>query len=704
MGYDIPNVILIGSPAAPFYRFENRNIVLNSLSGIITVDTIGNELSVDTFSFSVRYDPTKPSVYAPIGSDGYQLTSKALYSLVTRSGRDFMTELPFGTPVWWYVNGELLKKGYLRSVNRIAKFAWRVEAISGVGLLDNAYHAGGIYNGETFGEIFADIVGDAFEYTIGGELDSSAVFGWLPYDTRRNNLHKLLFALGASLLAGDGTIDYDVSFLPAPAVPPEIPDGRIALGGSVEYTLPATGVEITEHTFLRTPWDEEVQLYDASNPNLTDEMTVVFDAPCYDLTTTDTLVIVESGVNYAIIRGHGILSGKKFTHNEAVVAMNTGASSAPMIKRVTDNGLVSVINSTNVARRVLAYYSSSKTVGAKIWLESESCGQPYRFNDSFGDATVAYLQQIQIAVTSIKAARCTLIEGYTPTGQGNSFTHAVLLTGSGSWTVPPGVSRCKPVLVGGGHGGYTGGAGNVGPGSTGPGEAWGYQPWPVGNGLGGVPGEGGEGGRVYTREVSGLSPGDVIFYVCGAGGESDAEGGATTFGELTSADGDPIPTGVTNIFTGEHFATPGGLGVSGERGASALMPEVTMVFNGVTYKSGARGPSSSGGTYFLYGGYGGGPAAGRNGGDGTAGFILTYQGSQFGASGGQGGQGAAASIPGVDATVYGAGGSGGNGGGGGGSGGEVSYPQLINYQGPGGQGGAGSAGGRGGAGCIILYY
>ena len=44
MAYSLINDIYIGSVSNPAYHYSNRSIVLNSLNGVFTVDTIGNEL------------------------------------------------------------------------------------------------------------------------------------------------------------------------------------------------------------------------------------------------------------------------------------------------------------------------------------------------------------------------------------------------------------------------------------------------------------------------------------------------------------------------------------------------------------------------------------------------------------------------------------------------------------------------------------
>ena len=114
----------------------------------------------------------------------------------------YLKDIKYGTPVFWFCNGNLQGKGYLKTVERTGTNTWKLTSMSAIGLLDEKIHPGGYYTGQTFDEVVQEIVGDSFpyEYAPGNEsIAELAVFGWLPYDSARNNLHRLLFAMGAVL-------------------------------------------------------------------------------------------------------------------------------------------------------------------------------------------------------------------------------------------------------------------------------------------------------------------------------------------------------------------------------------------------------------------------------------------------------------------------------------------------------------------------
>lgn len=126
---------------------------------------------------------------------------------------------------------------------------------------------------------------------------------------------------------------------------------------------------------------------------------------------------------------------------------------------------------------------------------------------------------------------------------------------SGTWTAPPGVTHLRLVLGQGGQGGGYGGDGYVaGSGAIpGSGVAAGY----------GDSGTDGLGGKVWFDTVT-INAGQTFSVSLGAGGAAAAtqgaegsEGGETTFGVYTSANGQRYPNGYTDIANGQVFARTG---------------------------------------------------------------------------------------------------------------------------------------------------
>ena len=140
-------------------------------------------------SYFAGYIDTDNNVYAT--SQVRRLTEK-----------NFLRDINSGTPVWWFCGPAMIAKFFVQSVDRISTNLWTIKCISAIGLLEDQVHVGGIYTGQSFESVFNEIVGNTFSHDYLNDDDNIAnlqVFGWLPYDTARNNLHRLLFAYGAIL-------------------------------------------------------------------------------------------------------------------------------------------------------------------------------------------------------------------------------------------------------------------------------------------------------------------------------------------------------------------------------------------------------------------------------------------------------------------------------------------------------------------------
>ena len=63
----LANNLLIGDKDSPTYSYKNRNMRSGSLKGSFSLDPIVNELAVDTFQFTVHYDPDAQMIaYSPV--------------------------------------------------------------------------------------------------------------------------------------------------------------------------------------------------------------------------------------------------------------------------------------------------------------------------------------------------------------------------------------------------------------------------------------------------------------------------------------------------------------------------------------------------------------------------------------------------------------------------------------------------------------
>lgn len=478
------------------------------------------------------------------------------------------------------------------------------------------------------------------------------------------------------------------------------------MDGNVQLSNPVTGVQLTEHNYFES--SEVVTLYDSG---IYGTETIEFSEPYHDLVISGA-TLVESGVNYAVITGNGAatLTGKKYIHVTRVVT--AADSKSGNIKQVDSAYLANPSVAQSLADRVFGYLKNNVTISQDILFEQERAGDVVSIIDPYTDKMVtACTKELDISLSELQRASGKFLVGFVPQGAISGYQNYVLLTGSGSWKVPDGVTNIRVILVGagsGGDGGYDGTAGESGYADK------------VNNatdvhggagGTGGKAGNAGSGGRIFEVSVH-VTSGATLSYACGTGGTGGSanggkgtSGGATTLGQLSSDSGRVYADGYKEVKTELTFGQSGATGLDGGNGgagsddagvgAKGQDGGSTGSYSGGKGADGYRESSGPDGRNINY--YGGGGGSGAvNGSNGT---------DADGANGAAGVNGTSGS----NATNYGQGGGAGNGGSGGGGG---SYRNYVNasldydqyYVYDGGAGGTGGAGGNGYAGCIVIYY
>ena len=620
-------------------------------------------------------------------------------------------------------------------------------------------------------------VGEGKDDELGTELFNSLAFedevadyevwGHIPYGTKREALQQLMFASCVSLVKDvDGQGEFCWLRFTTPAA--TIPDNRIYIGGSQSGFDLVSTVELTEHRYTYESSESAVTLFDNSDGYVADGELVTFSkAPINpdSLTVSGDLVLNCANCNIALVSGKGKLTGIPYQHTENIISKTVDASIAGKTVSVDDATLVSVKNSENLLNRLYSYYTSAQTITNAIVFNNESCGFRYALTSPWEEAEEGYLTSCSVSMSGVNRADCQFVTGFYPDGTTGEFARgAVVLTGSGTWTVPDEVfakesPSIKVVIIQGGSGGDSGYAGENGRGSDQ------YNLNNVAATEGGAVGENGSGGKITTVVIPNAETGEELLssyeYACGAGGKGGGictshtennkgeAGGESTFGSHSSSTGYTNDKGVLNYidrrYYGKKFPSSTGYAVAGLNGYKgttsrsytmigptslvdvgamkrALWAGETPVEADYTYKTAAV-PSASR-TYYSRnqgsnsysnvpadGGYPGGAAAGEDGGLGSSAWRINWAWCACG-SGGKGGD---AKTPGIgaqeaDKRNYGCGGYGGNGGGAGGCGG--SGNPVITVDGvvlnwaanSGGAGGYGGSGGDGGEGCIIVFW
>lgn len=471
-----------------------------------------------------------------------------------------------------------------------------------------------IYSGVTFTNAkFKVYLEDLSEpaYTMDTDVADTRVFGWLPYDTKRNNLHQVMFAENISIVKNaDG--DMHFTYAKPSSTIPTIPQDRIYVGGTIKYPAVATRIMLSEHSYQDVDIMEPVTLMDNSDKSPERNKLYIFNnAPIVvnSIVASEGLTINECGVNYAIVTGQGTLTGRPYYDKVSIIERSYNSGGNDYAVTVDSATLVTGVNSENVADRLLSYYTSAETVSADVKLSGEKCGKIYQFVDMFGDTIQAFLTKMTSVISSFVKATCEFIAGYVPSTFGNNYDYWGCVRGNGTDSyieIPSGTKLIKFVIIGGGDGGSSGLKGiddnnDLMAGSKG-GEA-------------GLAGEGG-----WIREIVIRNPA-AGRYMCsaGVGGTAGAAcsdsytraaeniGGTGAASTVTTPSGtvyssDPnvdsaayrSVNGIKNIFTDDVYACKGrdgSKGGDGGRGSSSGNGEdgEDITFNGVTRKGGKGG-------------------------------------------------------------------------------------------------------------------
>lgn len=616
--------------------------------------------------------------------------------------------------VEYFRSGSRVGIYYLQSVTRVGPKLYTLSALSAVGLLIVRPHRGGIYTGQTVAEVVAEICGD-IPVLVETVYRGIKLYGWLPIASARDSLVQVLFAIGAWLHTDEnGTLRVQKLWNGTASI---IGPGSVhAANIQVKYLDPVSAVSVTEHQYIAGT--EDVTLFEGTAQQ---GDVIEFDEPAHTL-TAEGFAILESSANYAVLSaGTGKLTGKSYVHNRRVVTRTVTEGAAENVEEITDATLVSLVNSSAVAQRMAAYYACREQLTVDVNPAGEHAGHVVSlWNEWDKQQTLACIASRETKISGLLKSRTSALVGFLPPQPESSeyYDERVVLTGSGTWTVPDDVTTLRAVLVDQGADGTDGADGAAGASTslimtTAESQVQSFTRQVNGGkgGAGGEAGLGGLGGRILSADLD-VTPGASFAY-------SVAE--EATFGDLSSANGSRSDAGFTDPITGDVYGKKGDDGLAGGAGGDggnftnmqgsdgAAVGDAPGGAGQKGYSTG-RLPITSGGTIgyvtrAISGNAGGGAARDTQGGAFSSGsnFLTNSRG------------GNGANAPDAEpAPSYGCGGNGGSGGGGGGgaTGFYISvsmnsgytYSFDVWYTASGGSKGAGSKGSSGKPGCIILYY
>lgn len=265
---------------------------------------------------------------------------------------------------------------------------------------------------------------------------------------------------------------------------------------------------------------------------------------------------LDNLVSYPIMRANADVGALIFTLNDGsdtqYVVSGTSAASSETLT-IQNPFIKTQAQALTAARLILATYGGNQ-------LETTGRGDP---SSEIGDVDTVWLDESQATTGRLQSQTFQFASGVLANCQSVLlqadgsflFESMAVITESGSWTAPEGVTRLRVIIGQGGQGsgrgqdGYVSGSGNL-PGS---GVAAGE----------GQPGVDGSGGKIWYGTID-INPQQVFQVTIGQGGaagpaygQAGSEGGETTFGVYSSANGEVYPLGFTDVASGSSYGRTG---------------------------------------------------------------------------------------------------------------------------------------------------
>ena len=259
---------------------------------------------------------------------------------------------------------------------------------------------------------------------------------------------------------------------------------------------------------------------------------------------------------YPVMRANddlAVLTFQLYDGNNTVVNISGNATSSSNTLTVSNPFIHTAEQAQTAARQILSQYGGIK-------LETTGRGDPA---SEIGDVDTVWLdesgattgrrmeQSFTFSNGVLRDCKSVLLQA-----DGSFlFENRVVFTESGVYHTGPNQTQARIILSQGGQGGARGGDGYVGGSGVLPGSG-------VSSGEG-DPGLDGSGGKVWSGVVS-VNPDTDYTVIIGNGGKASAvtgvpgeEGGETTFGVYSSANGKVYSPSFTDIASGDAFGRPG---------------------------------------------------------------------------------------------------------------------------------------------------
>lgn len=284
-----------------------------------------------------------------------------------------------------FFDSNIIGMFYVKKGTRESQYEYSISTEDYISILDGSYHYGGIYENKNVVELLKEMFSDeSIEINIDDSFNDVTISGYLPYDTKRNNLAQICIAIG-----GIVNTAFDDTLFIFPYVnndPRELNESEIYSSTlKVNHDDIVTGIELSVHSYSKGT--EEKELF---TDTLTGQTLVEFSDPCYDLTISGGTIDSYSD-NHAFITGTGdkvTLTGKKYVHETQILSIdNTYDTNNKKIVSVEDATLVNSSNAPIIISRLLDYYNNNQSLNMDMLLDDLEISDSVKLDTYEGSKT-----------------------------------------------------------------------------------------------------------------------------------------------------------------------------------------------------------------------------------------------------------------------------------------------------------------------------
>lgn len=246
---------------------------------------------------------------------------------------------------------------------------------------------------------------------------------------------------------------------------------------------------------------------------------------------------LDNLTEYPVMRSNKTIAALIFTLNDGnntqyVVSGNSTSASSTV--QIQNPFIKTAAAALTAARQILSTYGGNQ-------IELVGRGDPA---SEIGDVDTVWLDETEATTARRMMQTFRISDGVLADCQSTllqadgsfMFEETEVITADGIWTAPAGVSELRIIVVDGGQGGVSGTDGSYS--------------------KAGTDGADGAGGRVWAGTIN-INEQQEFSVQLGHGGSDGAEGGTTTFGAYSGANGSLYPLGYTDIASGNSYGRTG---------------------------------------------------------------------------------------------------------------------------------------------------